>query len=147
MRRTLMLALAALMVAAGCTSTEGARETAADPGPDPVPLVEVTTFSEDMLCWEANSAIQRIIVELMNAPNADDALIAQTVVSYRTYAARLRELARLAEPDVDALAIIDAAEQAETYAQAVQDQNSYHVDISGVVEASRRAFPSCDLQD
>jgi hypothetical protein len=147
MRRTLMLALAVLMLTAGCTSAEGARETPADPGPEPVPWVEETALSEDTLCWEANAAIHRIITELMNAPNTDAALIEQTVASYRTYAARLRALAGLAEADVDARAILAAAEEAETYAQAVYDQNSYHVDISGVMESSRRAFPTCDLQD
>ena len=147
MRRTLMLALAALMLAAGCTSANGARETAAAPAPEPVPLVEETAYSDDSLCWEANAAIRRIITELMQAPNTDAALVEQTVASYRTYAARLRELAGLAAPDVDARAIIDAADAAEKYAQAVHDQNSYHVDMDGVVQASRHAFPACDLQD
>jgi len=110
-------------------------------------LVVETALSEDMLCWEANAAIQRVILELMKAPNTDEALIAQTVTSYRTFAARLRELAALATPDVDADAIANAAEEAEKYAQAVHDQNSYHVDIYGVMEASRQAFPTCDLQD
>ena len=147
MRRTLVLALASLMLAAGCTSADGARETAAAPARDPVPLVEETTYSDDSLCWEANAAIRRIILELMQAPNTDAALVEQTVASYRTYAARLRELAGLAAPDVDARAIIDAADAAEKYAQAVHDQNSYHVDIDGVIQASRDAFPTCDLQD
>ena len=69
------------------------------------------------------------------------------MASYRTYAARLRELAELAGPEVDEGAIIDAADAAERYAQAVHDQNSYHVDIDGVIEATRQAFPTCDLQD
>jgi hypothetical protein len=149
MRRTLMLALAALMLATGCTSADGARETAAAPAaePVPVPVVEETAYSDDSLCWEANAAIRRIILELMQAPNTEAALVEQTVASYRTYAARLRELAGLAAPEVDARAIIDAADAAEEYAQAVHDQNSYHVDIDGVIQASRDAFPTCDLQD
>jgi len=147
MRRTLSaLALAVLMLTAGCTSGE-ARETATDPGPDPVPLVEETALSEDMLCWEANAAIRRIILELMKAPNTDAALIEQTVASYRTFAGRLRELAELATADVDAQAIVHAAVESEKYAQAVYDQNSYHVNIDGVIEATRQAFPTCDLQD
>jgi hypothetical protein len=144
MRRTLMLALAALMLAGGCTTAKAPQESA---DADPVPLVEETALSEDMFCWEANAAIRRITLELMKAPNTDAALIEQTVASYRTFAARLRELAALATPDVEAQAIIHAAEEAETYAQAVHDQNSYHVDIDGVIEATRQAFPTCDLQD
>jgi hypothetical protein len=146
MRRTLMLALMALMLAGGCGSNDPPQE-AVPPAPDPVPVVEETAFTEDMLCWEANAAIQRIIAELMKAPNTDEALISQTVASYRTFAARLRELAVLAAPDVDADAIVNAADEAERYAQAVHDQNSYHVDIYPVIQASRQAFPTCDLQD
>jgi hypothetical protein len=154
------LAVAVFMLTGGCSGGDEPRATTNKPpaGPAPiveqtmrvveetVPEVEETALSADALCWEANDAIRRIISELMNAPNTDAALIEQTVASYRGYGARLRELAGLAESDADRRAILAAAAAAEEYAQAVHDQNSYHVDIAGVIDASRRAFPSCDLE-
>jgi hypothetical protein len=148
MRRALSALALMTLLLGGCTSGEPLAERAADPlaPPEPGPVVAETALSEEMLCWEANVAIRRIIAELMGAPNSDAALIEQTVMSYRQYAARLRELAGLSRSDTGERAIVNAAEAAERYAQAVYDQNSYKVDISGAIEASRRAFPGCDLE-
>jgi hypothetical protein len=144
--------LAALLAVGGCTGDAPAGGAPAG-SPTGGPLVRTeepgpvsTAMSDDMLCWAVNDAIRRIVTELMAAPNTDDALIAQTVESYRAYAATLREIAVLADTDRSEQGMNAAAEAAESYAQKVFDENSYRVDISGVIEASRRALPACDLE-
>jgi len=140
MRRLIVLATVLLSLVAGCArDSRVARISAVDAGIDAVALEEY------LLCGHAIDAVRVIIKELLAAPNTSAALIQQTVTSYTKYAAKLRELAELVTSAERKALILDAAHQADRYADEVRIRNNYHVDIQPVMEASYDAFPRCDL--
>ena len=110
-----------------------------------MPYVEPTSLGEYELCAFAVDAVRKIVTELWQAPD-EAALILQTIKSYNAFAQTLRELAAKAEPGEQRRMIEAAAAAAAKYAAEVDRRNTYHnVDIDPTVEASKDAFPNCDL--
>jgi hypothetical protein len=102
-------------------------------------------MEEYVLCGYALDAVHSIVQELMDAPNNDAALTRQTVLSYRKYAAALREAAGRATTDLRRELILDAADAADAFAAEVNARHHYHVSVLPVMDASQKAFPGCDL--
>lgn len=119
--------------------------TDSDPVTTTEPYVEPTTLGEYELCAFATDAVHQIILELWSAPD-EEALVDQTVATYTKYAKRLRELAAKADTPQRRTMIEAAAVAAEAYAKEVDRRNTYKaVDIDPTIEASKDAFPGCDL--
>lgn len=141
------LAAAALVLSlAGCYSVVYPNQR--EPGTPVLEevYVEPTVLGEYELCAFANDAVRRIITELWSAPD-DAALTRQTVASYTAYALRLRELAAKADTPQRRQRIEAAASEAERYAREVERRQTYNkVDIEPTVQASKDAFPGCDLE-
>jgi hypothetical protein len=140
MRRLLVLGASLLTLLTGCQQG-GARQ-----------IFETRTgyydsqaMEEFVLCGYATDAVRTIVKELMGAPNNDAALTRQTVLSYRKYAATLRDTAERTTVEHRRGLILDAADAADSYAAEVDARNDYHVDVQPVIDASHDAFPGCNL--
>lgn len=135
-----VLSVALVGVLAACTPVEDRS------APEPTqPYVEPTVLGEYELCAFATDAVRQIVVELWSAPD-EEALVGQTVATYTKYAKRLRELAAKADTPRRRTMIEAAAVAAEAYAGEVDRRNTYvAVDIDPAIEASKDAFPGCDL--
>jgi len=144
-----VLAMAVLGLLAGCYTVVYPNQTPRPDGPTlwehQVPYVEPTALGEYELCAFANDAVHQVIMELWKAPD-EAALVKQTIDSYGNYARRLRELAAKADTAQRKSMIETAAEAAARYAAEVDRRHTYKaVDINPAIEASKDAFPGCDL--